>query len=328
MSTISITMLSHPSRRALLAATLLAGLIGSPAMAEIEGLELIAPAGPGGGYDQLARATQEMLEKAGLASGVQVQNIPGAGGTIGLAQFVTKGSRKPNLLVVGLGLVGATLTNKSPVTLEQVAPMARLTGEYQPLVVAADSPIRSMDDLIAKFKADPGSVSWGGFALGSPDHILSALIVKAAGGDVTRMNYIVAGAGGEMLAQVMGGHLTVATGGLNEMAQQIQAGKLRALGISSPERLPGVDIPTFKEQGLDVTLVNWRGLMAPARMKPAEKKALDAALAEMVKSDGWQALLKERGWVDMYQPAAEFAAFLDPERARIEGILKDVGLVQ
>ena len=133
------------------------------------------------------------------------------------------------------------------------------------MVVAADSPIKSLDDLIAKFKADPGSVSWGGFALGSPDHILSGLIVKAAGGDVTKMNYIVAGAGGEMLAQVMGGHLTVATGGLNELAQQIQAGKLRALGISSPERLPGVDIPTFKEQGVDVTLVNWRGLMAPGQ---------------------------------------------------------------
>ena len=225
-------------------------------------------------------------------------------------------------------MVGAIAVNKSPVTLDQVAPMARLTGEYQPLVVAADSPIKTLDDLLAKFKADPGSVSWGGFALGSPDHILCALIVKAAGGDVAKMNYIVAGAGGEMLAQVMGGHLTVATGGLNEMAQQIEAGKLRALGISSPERLPGVDIPTFKEQGIDVELVNWRGLMAPAKMKPAEKEALDAALGEMVKSEGWQALLKERGWVDMYQPAEEFAAFLGPERGRIESILKDVGLVQ
>jgi putative tricarboxylic transport membrane protein len=317
------------TRRTIVAAAIACGVASvTPALAEIKGLEIIAPAGPGGGYDQLARATQEMLQKGDLASGVQVQNIPGAGGTIGLAQFVTKGSRNPNLLVVGLGLIGATLTNKSPVTLEQVAPMARLTGEYQPLVVAADSPIKTLNDLIAKFKADPGSVSWGGFALGSPDHILSALIVQAAGGDVTKMNYIVAGAGGEMLAQVMGGHLTVATGGLNEMAQQIQAGKLRALGISSPERLPGVDIPTFKEQGLDVTLVNWRGLMAPAKMKPAEKKALDAALGEMVKGDGWQALLKERGWVDMYQPADEFAEFLGPERARIEGILKDAGLVQ
>jgi putative tricarboxylic transport membrane protein len=231
-------------------------------------------------------------------------------------------------MVAGLGLVGAVLTNKSPVTLDQVTPLARLTGEFQPLVVAADSPIKSLADLLAQFKADPGSVSWGGFALGSPDHILSALIVQAAGGDVAKMNYIVAGAGGEMLAQVMGGHITVATGGLNEMAQQIQAGKLRALGISSPERLPGVDIPTFKEQGIDVTLVNWRGLMAPAKMRPADRKALDAALAKAVQTEEWQALLKERGWVDMYQPSEEFAAFLGTERPRIEGILKQVGLVK
>ena len=316
------------SRRLLLAGAAAVGLlpIGS-ARAEIKSLEIIAPAGPGGGYDQLARATQEVLQGQGLAGGVQVENIPGAGGTIGLAQFVTKGSRNPNLLVTGLGMIGAIAINKSPVTLDQVKPLARLTGEYQPLVVAADSPIKSLADLIAKFKADPGSVSWGGFALGSPDHILSALIVQAVGGDVAKMNYIVAGAGGEMLAQVMGGHLTVATGGLNEMAQQIATGKLRALGISSPERLPGVDMPTFKEQGVDVTLVNWRGLVAPAKMRAADVKSLDEAMAAMVQSAPWQALLKERGWVDMYQSSEEFAAFLTPERARIEGILKDLGLV-
>jgi putative tricarboxylic transport membrane protein len=318
------------SRRSVLGTVLACGLVAAaPARAaEIRSLEIIAPAGPGGGYDQLARATQEVLEKHGLASGVQVTNIPGAGGTIGLAQFVTKSARSPSLMVAGLGMVGAIHINKSPVSLDQVQPLARLTGEYQPLVVAADSPIKSLGDLTAKFKADPGSVSWGGFALGSPDHILVASIVKAVGGDVGRMNYIVAGAGGEMLAQVMGGHITVATGGLNEFAQQIQAGRLRALGISSPERLPGVDIPTFKEQGVDVTLVNWRGLMAPAKLRANDKKALDAAVGEMAKSPEWQAILKERGWVDMYQPSDQFAAFLAEERPRIEGILKDTGLIK
>ena len=317
------------SRRSVLLAGAACGLVlALPAQAQIKGVEIIAPASPGGGYDQLARATQQVLEGQGLASGVQVNNIPGAGGTVGLAQFVTGKKRGNNLLVAGLGLIGAIRINKSAVTLDQVVPMARLTGEYQPLVVAGDSPIKSLADLVAKFKADPGSVSWGGFALGSPDHILSALIVQAVGGDVAKMNYIVAGAGGEMLAQVMGGHLTVATGGLNEMAQQIATGKLRALGISSPERLPGVDMPTFKEQGVDVTLVNWRGLVAPAKMRAADVKSLDEAMAAMVQSAPWQALLKERGWVDMYQSSEEFAAFLTPERARIEGILKDLGLVQ
>lgn len=315
------------ARRCLLAAAVV-GLtgVGLPARAEINGLEIVAPAGPGGGYDQLARAVQQALESERLATGVQVTNIPGAGGTIGLAQFVTKGARNPGFLVAGLGLVGAVRINKSPVSLDQVAPAARLTGEYQPLVVAADSPIRTLGDLIERFKADPGSVSWGGFALGSPDHILCASLVKAAGGDVKKMNYIVAGAGGEMLAQVMGGHITVATGGLNEMAQQLQAGKLRALGISSPERLPGIDIPTFKEQGVDVTLVNWRGLMAPAKLRPAERKAFDQALDAMGRSAAWQALVKERGWVDLFQPADAFAAFLAEEQTRIAGILNDLGL--
>jgi putative tricarboxylic transport membrane protein len=225
-------------------------------------------------------------------------------------------------------MIGAIRINKAPVTLDQVTPLARLTGEYQPLVVSADSPIKTLADLQAKFKADPGSVSWGGFALGSPDHLLSALTVKAMGGDVAKMNYIVAGAGGEMLAQVMGGHITVATGGLNEFAQQLEAGKLRALAISSPERLPGVDIPTFKEQGLDVELVNWRGLMASSSARPADRKAIDEALGKVVKSADWQQIMKERGWVDMYQPSDEFAAFLKGEQGRIEGILAELGLVQ
>jgi putative tricarboxylic transport membrane protein len=317
------------SRRILLAAALACGLVSTATVqAQVKGLEIIAPAGPGGGYDQLARATQEVLQAKQLASSVQVVNVPGAGGTIGLAQFVTKSARGPSLMVAGLGMVGAIHLNKSPVTLDQVTPLARLTGEYQPLVVAADSPIKTLDDLVQKFKTDPGSVSWGGFALGSPDHLLCASIVKAIGGDVAEMNYIVAGAGGEMLASVMGGHITVATGGLNEMAQQLQAGKLRALGISSPERLPGVDIPTFKEQGVDVELVNWRGLMAPGKIRPNDKKALDTAVSEMVGSAEWRAIVEERGWVDMHQSSDSFAAFLAEEQTRIAGILKDLGLAQ
>jgi putative tricarboxylic transport membrane protein len=312
----------------LLAATAIIALQAVPAQAQLKNVEIIAPANPGGGYDQLARTTQDLLQNQQLASGVQVINIPGAGGTIGLAQFVT--SRKPqsSLMVAGLGMVGAVLTNKSPVSLDQTTPVARLTGEYQPLVVAADSPIKTLDDLVKKFKADPGSVSWGGFALGSPDHILTGLFVKAIGGDVGKMNYIVAGAGGEMMAQVLGGHITVATGGYNEFAQQIQTGKLRPLGISSPERVPGIDIPTFKEQGVDVTLVNWRGVVAPPNARPADKQALEAAIGKMVESEAWKKILDERGWVDLHQPSDKFAAFIKEEQARIAGILKDTGLIK
>ena len=309
-----------------LATTALAGS-GAALAQKIKSAKIIAPAGPGGGYDQLARATQEVLQGQKLVPSVQVTNVPGAGGTIGLAQFVNAKERDPSLLVAGLGLVGAVIVNKAPVSLEQAAPMARLTGEFQPLVVAANSPIRTLEDLIRKFKENPGSVSWGGFALGSPDHILSGLTVKAIGGDVKTMNYIPVGAGGEMLPLVISGKVTVATGGLNEFAGQIAAGKLRAIAVSSPERIKGVDIPTFREQGADVTLVNWRGLMAPQGLGAEDRAALAEALGAMVKSDAWSKIVADREWIDMYLDSAAFGAFLKEEQTRIGAILKETGLV-
>jgi putative tricarboxylic transport membrane protein len=312
---------------ALLAAASAGFLPPSRAVAQtIRSLKIIAPAGPGGGYDQLARGIQEVLNAEKLAGGIQVTNVPGAGGTVGLAQFINYRERDPALLVVGLGLVGATFINKSPVSLAQVTPLARLQGEYQPLFVSAESPLKTVGDLVAKFKQEPGSVTWGGFALGSPDHILSGLVVKAAGGDVKKMNYVPVGTGGEMLPLVMSGKVTVATGGLNEVAGQFKAGKLRPLGISSPERLPGVDIPTFREQGVDATLVNWRGLMAAPNLTPEDRQNLDAAIARMVQSAPWKKLLQDREWVDLYMGADQFAAFLKDEQTRITALMKELGL--
>jgi putative tricarboxylic transport membrane protein len=327
MRTKGMTLDRRSFSKALLAAASAGFLPALPARGQqIKSLKIVAPANPGGGYDQLARATQEILTGEKLATSVQVVNVPGAGGTIGLAQFISSRERDPSLLVVGLGLVGAPIVNKSPVSLAQATPLARLQGEYQPLFVAAESPIRSLGDLISKFKQDPGSVSWGGFALGSPDHLLSGLVVKAAGGDVKKMNYIPVGTGGEMLPLVMSGKVTVATGGLNEVAGQFKAGKLRPIGISSPERLPGVDIPTFREQGVDATLVNWRGLMAPPGVSADDKQALEAAVAKMVQSAPWKKLLEEREWVDLYMPSDQFAAFLREEQTRISALLKELGL--
>jgi putative tricarboxylic transport membrane protein len=309
-----------------LLATAAAGLPRPVSAQQLKSLKIIAPANPGGGYDQLARAIQDALNAEKLASGVQVTNIIGGGGTIGLAQFVTSKERDPVLLVAGLGMVGAIITNKAAVTLDQVTPLARLQGEYQPLFVSASSPIKSLDDLLNKFKENPGSVSWGGFAPGSPDHILSGLVVKGAGGDVKKMNYIPVGTGGEVLPLVMSGKVTVATGGLNEVAGQFKAGKLRAIGISSPERLPGVDIPTFKEQGLDVTLVNWRGLMAPATISASDKQIVEDTIRKMTESETWKKTLEQREWIGLYMPSAEFATFVKEEQTRIGAILKDLGL--
>ena len=303
--------------------------VALPAQAEVKGLDIIAPANPGGGWDQTARAMQAALQTDGLASGVQVENIGGAGGTIGLAQFVSsKGKKGDAVLVGGLVMVGAILTNKSPVTLANVTPLARLTGEYELIVVPTDSPLQSMADLTAKLKADPGSVSWGGGSAGGTDHILAGLIAKAAGVDPTKVNYIAHSGGGEALSAILGGHVTAGISGYEEFAPQIAAGKLRGLAISSDERLPGIDVPTLKEQGIDVSLVNWRGVFAAANVRDKDMKALSDAIGKMVESPAWQDTLKQRGWLNLYQPAEEFTAFLAEDQAKVEATLKAIGLVQ
>jgi putative tricarboxylic transport membrane protein len=318
-------------RRTFMAVALGATLVLAtlPAQAQVKGLEIVAPASPGGGWDQTARAMQAALEKEGLASGVQVQNISGAGGTIGLAQFVTsKAGRDDALLVSGLIMVGGILTNASPVTLDQVTPLARLTGEYEMIAVTVDSPIESMADLVAKLKADPGSVSWGGGSAGGTDHILVGLIAQAVGVDPTKVNYIAHSGGGEAMGSILGGHVTAGVNGVAELMPQIEAGKLRPLAISSEERVPGMDVPTLKEQGVDVALTNWRGVMAPPEIEDDDKRVLSEVIEGMVKSAAWQETLEERGWIDMYQPAGEFAAFLQEDQAKVESTLKSIGLVQ
>ncbi len=211
--------------------------LSAPALA-VDDLRIIAPAKPGGGWDQTARALADVMTANGV-KGVTVENVPGAGGTVGLAQLVDQEKSKGNVLMVnGLVMLGAILTNNSPVTLEMATPIARLTGEYEVIVVPAASDVKTMADLVAKLKADPGSVAMGGGSAGGTDHILAGLVAKAAGADVAKLNYVPFSGGGEALAAIMGGHVVAGISGYSEWAGQIKSGELRALAISAPERQP------------------------------------------------------------------------------------------
>src|SRR5262245_24840168 len=309
------------------ALALTAGLASAPAFA-LDDLRIIAPASPGGGWDQTARAMQEVIQSAGTAKSATVENVTGAGGTVGLAQLADKEKGNPNVLMVnGLVMVGAILTNQSAVTLEQTTPIARLTGEYEVIVVPKSSDIQNLGQLVEKLKADVGAVAWGGGSAGGTDHILAGLITQAAGADATKVNYVPFSGGGEALAAIMGGHVVAGVSGIGEWLGQIQAGELRALAISAPERLPGLDVPTLKEQGVDVELANWRAVVAAPGIDDAQKKALGDAVDAMVKSDGWKKVLADKGWMDLYMPGDDFTKYLADENARISAILKTLGLV-
>ena len=238
------------------------------ASAQVKGLEIIAPASPGSGYDQSSRAMQQVLQETGLASGIQVQNIPGGGGTVGLAQFVTGKKRSPTLLMIGFTLAGAIIT-------QQVAGVARRYRADGAASTAStrrwwSRPIptsRPMADLVAKLKADPGSVSWGLGSAGGIDHINAGQIAKAVGADPAKLSAVHFAGGGEQIAATLGGHVTVSIGGSAEFEPQVEAGGLRMIAVSAPERVPGLDVPTLKEQGIDVALPTWRGVMASPQMR-------------------------------------------------------------
>jgi putative tricarboxylic transport membrane protein len=310
----------------LLATALAAAALAGPAFADYT---IMAPASPGGGWDQTARAMQTAMQEAGIAENVQVMNVPGAGGTIGLAQFVNQAAGDPEQLIVGgYVMVGSILTNNSPVDLSMVTPIARLTGESLAVVVPASSEIQSMEDLVAALKADPGAVSWGGGSAGGADHILAGQIAKAVGVDPTQVNYIAFSGGGEALAAILGGQVTAGISGISEFVSQIEAGELRLLAVSSEERLEGVDAPTLTEAGVPVVLENWRMVAAGPDLTEEQKAQVTADIEAMATSEAWQQLLAERGWVDRYLAGEEFQAQLQSDVDNVASILKEIGLVQ
>jgi len=310
-----------------LATAVLSAAMALPALAA--DYTVMAPAAPGGGWDQTARAIQESLQTEGISSNVQVVNVPGAGGTIGLAQFAQQAKGQPNQLIVGgYVMVGAILTNKSPVTLDNVTPIARLTGEYEAIVVPTASDIQTLDDLIAKFKADPGSVSWAGGSAGGTDHIAVGLIAKAVGIDPTKINYIAFSGGGEALAAILGNQVTAGISSLGEFRDQIQAGQLRLLAVSSGERQEGFDAPTLKEAGVDVEVQNWRMVAAGPDLTAEQQAAISADVEKMAKSATWQKVLADKGWIDTYLAGDEFKAQLAKDIEATAAILKDIGLAQ
>lgn len=313
-------------KHALLGAAL-AAVLAIPAYAQ--DYTIMAPAAPGGGWDGTARAMQEVMQAEGIAASVEVINVPGAGGTVGLAQFAADSAGDPTKLIVGgYVMVGAVLTNAAPVTLKDVTPIARLTGDTQAIVVPASSDIQTLGDLVAKLQADPGAVSWAGGSAGGTDHITVGLLAKAAGVDPTKINYVAFSGGGEAMAAILGNQVTAGVSSVGEFAEQVKAGSMRLLAVSSAERLEGVDAPTIKEAGFDVVVQNWRMVAAASGLSDEQKAKIAADIEKLNASAGWTKVLADKGWANTYLAGDAFTAQLDADIAATEAVLRDIGLVK
>lgn len=324
-----------PTRRHLLAATAAApaalvagGRLSSARAAEqrFQSLYMFIPAGPGGGWDGLGRAIEQVARQAGLVGTFQFENVGGAGGTVGLPRFVAqRRGRGDSLMVSGSVMVGATITNKSPVGMKDVVPIARMTEEAGVVVVPAASDITDIQGLFAALKANPGAVPVAGGSAGGVDHITLGLMLKALGRSAREASYVAFAGGGPAQAAILGGQVKAGISGVSEFAEQIRAGRMRALATTGEKRnLP--DVPTLKESGMGVVVTNWRGVFAPPGIRPEARAKLVALMEEIHALPAWKQMLETRGWEDAFLTGEAFERFLDRDRAQTEAVLQEIGL--
>jgi putative tricarboxylic transport membrane protein len=318
----------HVLKSVLAVPTVAYALAGASAQAEplYPSLRLFVPANPGGGWDGLGRAIEHVVRQAGLAGGVQVENVGGAGGTVGLPRFLAQYRNRPDgLMVAGSVMVGAAIANKSPAGVLDVAPVARLTEEVSVFVVPPDSPLKTMQDLLARLKENPGAVSVAGGSAGGTEHITLGLILKALGRSAREASYVAYSGGGPAQAAVLGGQVVAAISGISEFGEQVRAGRLRALATTG-ERRAGPDVPTLKEVGLDVALPTWRGVFCAPSLAAPQKAALVTLMERMHATPEWREVLSQRGWDDAWLPGEAFGRFLEQEVTSTAVVLKEIGL--
>jgi putative tricarboxylic transport membrane protein len=293
----------------------------------ISGLRIMVPNSPGSGYDTTARAVAASMEEDEIATGIEVFNLEGAGGTVGLQRLVNEDGNADMLMQMGLGVVGAQFSNQSEATLDQTTPVAKLIEEAEAIVVPGDSPYQSIDDLVEAWKADPGNTPVGGASNpGGPDHLTPMLLAQEVGVEPTDVNYVAYDGGGELLAGILGGDVAFAATGVGEVTESAEAGDVRILAVTSEEAVEGVDAPTLSEEGVDLVFTNWRGMVAPPGISGDDTQKWIDAITEMHDSESWQQALEDNGWTDSFITGDDFASFLDEETSRVEDVMTQLGL--
>jgi putative tricarboxylic transport membrane protein len=286
-------------------------------------MTVIAPAAAGGGWDGAARAMQQAMKANGIVNNVQVVNMPGAGGTIALGNVSVLSGQPNNILVGGTGLLAATIQFDSAATLDDVTPLATIVEEYDVIVVPASSPYETLEDLVEAWRADPRALPWSGG--GSFDQLVVTDLALAAGIDPVDVTYIPSDGGGEAIQAMLNGTVAAAAGGYPDNIDQIESGRLRALALVAPEPVEGIDIPTAREQGFDITLTNWRSLSAPSGLSDEDTEALVELVRETLATPEWEDAMQRYHWTEKVITGDELDAFLVEEHDRIAQLYKEMG---
>jgi putative tricarboxylic transport membrane protein len=324
----------NPQRREFVTASAAAGLaMVLPAGVNAQGkplfdsISMFVPAAPGGGWDGTARALEAAAKSAGLVGSFQFENVGGAGGMVGLPRFVNQKKGQGNAMLVGGSvMVGAAITNKSPVTMKDVVPLARLTEEAGVIVVPANGKIQNWNDFAAAIKANPKAVSVAGGSAGGTDHQLLGLVIKALGRSAREAAYVAFAGGGPANAAILGAQVSAGISGYSEFQEHIESGRMKAIAVSGTKRIPGVNVPTLIELGVNVTAANWRGVFGAPGISAEQRGRLQDLLRQIHASAGWKDVLEKRKWTDVFLAGPGFEQEIAKSIREAEEVLKDLGL--
>ncbi|MCP3426367.1 tripartite tricarboxylate transporter substrate-binding protein [Rothia sp. AR01] len=288
-------------------------------------LTLIVPGSAGGGYDALARESQQALRANGISGNVQVVNVPGASGTVGMQTLTEMAGQDDTLLVLGSAMVGGIEITQSSLSFDDVTPITSSTTDYSVIVLPDDSPYETTEEFIEAWKQDPEGHPIAGGALGNSDHIAVISLARAVGIDPADVNYIAYSGGGEVLASLLSGTAAAGVSGFGEMSDQIDAQTVRGIGVTAPERVNGIDMPTFNEQGIDVVVPNWRGFVAPPGISAEQQDEIGEILSEMMGTEEWNQAVERNQWEEFIMTGTELDDFIDAEVSNTKSLLEEAG---
>jgi len=307
---------------AALSLTLLASPSATSAAAALPRLNLVVPAAAGGGWDMTAKAMKLALEREHLVDQVTIIRYPGAGGLIGLSQFVARHRGQDDVLLVGgLVMLGAALRDEAAITLRDVTPVARLTSEWEVLVAPAASPLHSPADLRDAIQRDPAALRWVGGALGGPDQGLVWSIADRFHVSLDEIAYYARAGGGRVRDALIHDRGDIGVSGYAEFAPKLATGELRLLAVAAPSRIDGIAAPTLREGGIDATMMNWRAVFAAPGLDATHQDRLVALMATMVRTASWRAQLRENRWSDAHLDGNPLLQFIDREQMRWASIV-------
>ncbi|WP_246939006.1 tripartite tricarboxylate transporter substrate binding protein [Bacillus pinisoli] len=296
-------------------------------------ITVVAPSGAGGGWDLTARAVAKVFGETKLVDQtITVENKPGGGGAVFLAEYATQDTKNPYKLFISSPPILINNLKKegnSPFGYKDTTPLAQLTKDYGAIVVNADSPYNDLASLLEAIKNDPTKITAaGGSSPGSMDHLIAVLPAFKYGVDPKQVKYVSYDGGGEAIAALLGGNADFIATDASSVGEYLKAGKVRVLAVTSTERLAGdlAEVPTLKEAGVDADFTIWRGIFGPKEMTDAEQAYWEEKLTELSTNESWLKELEANGWESEFKSSDDFNSFLENQEQVITELLTALGM--